>query len=136
MATTSTSMSLTRSHAKKTLGAVDYLQKPEFPHGMLPTGKGIIQNMLYLLRPNQAGQAQRSRVDAAQLVAELLQEHWLLCNPCTIHTRHIKNHILKLYGDFTCLIQTRKSRQNDNFAETKIWSSLSRDNEFIYFVIS
>uniref|UniRef100_A0A672YYA6 Uncharacterized protein n=1 Tax=Sphaeramia orbicularis TaxID=375764 RepID=A0A672YYA6_9TELE len=104
MATTSTSMSFTRSHAKKTLGAVDYLQKPEFPHGMLPTGKDIIQNMLYLLRPKQ-------------LVAELLQEHWLFCNLYTIHTRHIKNHILKLYGDFTCLIQTRKSRQNDNFVK-------------------
>uniref|UniRef100_A0A673BW14 Uncharacterized protein n=1 Tax=Sphaeramia orbicularis TaxID=375764 RepID=A0A673BW14_9TELE len=134
MATTSTSMSFTRSHAKKTLGAVDYLQKPEFPHGMLPTGKDIIQNMLYLLRPKQAGQAQRSRVDAAQLVAELLQEHWLFCNLYTIHTRHIKNHILKLYGD-TCLIQTRKSRQNDNFIKRVAAFSEKSERTGTYFEV-
>lgn len=79
---------------------------------MLPTGKDIIQNMLYLLRPKRAGQAQRSREAAAQLIAELLQEHWLFCN---LYTRHLKKDILKLHGDFLTLVQTRKQRQNDSF---------------------
>lgn len=114
--------SYTRSQARKTLGSVDYVEKAEFPQGKLPTGKDIIQNMLYLLRPKRAGQAQRSRNDAAQLLAELLQEHWLFCNLYTINTRHIKNHVLKLYGEFLTLMQTRKQRQTGNF--------LSRVDEF------
>ena len=101
-----TGTSFTRSQAKKTLGDVDYIQKPDFPNGVLPSRKNIIQNMMYLLRPKQAGQTQRSRESAAQLIAEIVQEHWLFCNLYTIHTRHIKKHILKLYGDFTTLIQT------------------------------
>lgn len=109
------STSFTRSQARKTLGDVVYIEKAEFPSGMLPTRKDIIQNMLYLLRPNRAGQAQRSRDSRGQLLAELVQEHWLFCNLYTIHTRHIKKHILKLYGDFMTLSQTRKQRQNDNF---------------------
>uniref|UniRef100_A0A672ZEK5 Uncharacterized protein n=1 Tax=Sphaeramia orbicularis TaxID=375764 RepID=A0A672ZEK5_9TELE len=60
----STDHVITRSHAKKTLGAVDYLQKPEFPHGMLPTSKDIIQTCCIFYAPKQAGQAQRSKVDA------------------------------------------------------------------------
>ncbi|XP_034016356.1 uncharacterized protein LOC117501562 [Thalassophryne amazonica] len=113
----SSSTPFTRSQAKKTLCGVDYIEKAEFPSGMLPTGKDIIQNMLYLLRPKRAGQAQRSRDAAAQLLAELVQEHWLFCNLYTIHTRHIKKHILKLYGDFLTLVQTRKQRQNDSFSK-------------------
>ncbi|XP_076062411.1 uncharacterized protein LOC143037746 [Oratosquilla oratoria] len=104
-----------RSHSRKTLCGVDYIERAELPHGMLPTGKDVIQNMLYLLRPKRAGQAQRSKDAAAQLLAELVQEHWLFCNLYTIHTRHIKKHILKLYGEFVTLIQTRKQRQSDSF---------------------
>jgi hypothetical protein len=70
--------------------------------------------MLYL-RPKRSGQAQRSRGDASQLLAQLLQEHWLFCNLYTINTRHIKNKILKLYEEFVSLVQTRKQRQNENY---------------------
>ncbi|XP_076056364.1 uncharacterized protein LOC143034316 [Oratosquilla oratoria] len=83
--------------------------------GMLPSGKDFIQNKLYLLRPKRAGQVQRSKDAAAQLMAELVQEHWLCCSLYTIQTRHIKKHILKLYGEFFTLIKTRKQRQNDSF---------------------
>ena len=105
----------TRSHSRKTLCGVDYIERAELPNGMLPTGKDVIQIMLYLLRPKRAGQAQRSKDAAAQLLAELVQEHWLLCNVYTIHTRHIKKHILKLYSEFVTLVQTRKQRQSDSF---------------------
>ena len=46
----------TRSQAKKTLGNVDYIEHADFPHGVLPTKKDIIENMLYLMRPKRAGQ--------------------------------------------------------------------------------
>ncbi|XP_076030470.1 uncharacterized protein LOC143018775 [Oratosquilla oratoria] len=98
----------TRYHSRKTLCGVDYIiERTELPHGMLPTGKDVIQNMLYLLRPKRAGQARRSKDATIQLLAELVQEHWLFCNLYTIHTRNIKEHILKLYLNLS-LIQTRK----------------------------
>ena len=87
----------------------------QFPSGKLPTRKDVIQNMLYLLRPKRAGQAQRSKDDAALLLAELLQEHWLFCNLYTISNISIKKHILKLYTEFTNLLQTQKQRKNDAY---------------------
>ncbi|KAM9128079.1 uncharacterized protein ACDP82_012000 isoform 1-T1 [Pangshura tecta] len=107
----------TGSKAKKTLGNVDYVESSEFSRGILPTNKDVIQNMLYLLQPKRAGQAQRSKEDAAQLLAELLQEHWLFCNLHTIATENIKKNILKMYEEFTKLYQTRKQRQNQSFTE-------------------
>lgn len=105
----------TRSKARKSLREVDYVELPEFSSGILATKKEVIQNMLYLLRPKRAGQAQRSKDDAANILAELLQEHWLFCNLYTISTKSIRKHILKLYEDFTNLVQTRKLRQNANY---------------------
>lgn len=86
-------------------------QHAEFPHGVLPTRKNI---MMYLLRPSQAGKAQRSKDNAAFLLAELLQEHWLPRNLYTLTTKNIKLNILKLYQEFVSLLPTRKQRQNEN----------------------
>ncbi|XP_076065297.1 uncharacterized protein LOC143039305 [Oratosquilla oratoria] len=105
----------TRSHTKKILYGVDYIERAELPYWMIPTGKDVMQNMLYLLRPKRTGQAPYSKDAAAQLPAELVQEHWLFCILYTIHTRHIKKHILKLYSEFVTLIQARKQRQRDSF---------------------
>ena len=105
----------TRSKAKKTFGKVDYHKGAEFPHGVIPTKKDIIQNMLYLLRPQRAGQAQRSKDDASHLLAELLQDHWIYCNIYTIQVKHIQEHILALYMEFISLCQTRKGRQNKRY---------------------
>ncbi|XP_043378294.1 uncharacterized protein LOC102946037 isoform X2 [Chelonia mydas] len=107
----------TGSKAKKTLGNIDYVESSEFSQGILPTNKDVIQNMLYLLQPKRVGQAQQSKEDAAQLLAELLQEHWLFCNLHTIATKNIKTNILKMYEEFTKLYQTRKQRQNQSFTE-------------------
>ena len=118
MATTPTrDKPLTRSSTQKQLGSTIYLQQPDFPNGVLPTKKVIIENMTYLMRPCSAGQAQRSREYAAQMLAELLQEHWLFCNIYTINTRHIQNNILKLYKEFLNLVQCRKERRNEKYQE-------------------
>ena len=105
----------TRSKAKKTLENCDYYESTEFPQGILPTRKDIIQFMLYLLRPKRAGKVQRSKEDAAVMLAMLVQEHWLFCNLYTVTTVSIKKHILSLYNSFLTLMQTRKNRQNENF---------------------
>ncbi|XP_065604587.1 uncharacterized protein LOC136056358 [Cyrtonyx montezumae] len=107
----------TEVKARKTLGTVEYVESLGFTQGILPTKKDVVQNMLYLLQPKRAGQAQRSKDDAAQLLAEHLQEHWLVCNLHTIGTQNIKKLILKMYEEFTRLYQTRKQRQNQNYAE-------------------
>ena len=116
MATTpSAEERITRSRATKTLGQANYKEEAEFTSGLLPTRKEILQNMLYLLRPSRAGQVQRSREDAAFLLAEILQEHWIFCNLYTISTKHIKKNILNLYQEFVALLQTRKQRQNETY---------------------
>ncbi|XP_009988138.1 PREDICTED: uncharacterized protein LOC104381988 [Tauraco erythrolophus] len=107
----------TEVRARKTLGTVEYVESSGFTQGILPTKKDVVQNMLYLLQPKRAGQAQRSKEDAAQLLAEHLQEHWLFCNLHTIATQNIKKLILKMYEEFTRLYQTRKQRQNQAFTE-------------------
>ncbi|XP_027506453.1 uncharacterized protein LOC116791767 [Chiroxiphia lanceolata] len=107
----------TEVRARKTLGTVEYVESSGFAQGVLPTRKDVVQNMLYLLQPKRAGQAQRSKEDAAQLLAEHLQEHWLVCNLHTIATQNIKKLILKMYEEFTRLYQTRKQRQNQKFSD-------------------
>ena len=67
------------------------------------------------MRPNRAGQAQRSKEDAGVILSELLHEHWVFCNIYTTRLRHIQTKILKLYADFISLLQTRKSRRNANY---------------------
>ena len=120
MATTHThDKPLRRLSTQKQLGSTIYLQQPDFPNGVLPTRKVIIENMTYLMLPCSAGQAQRSREDAAhcQMLAELVQEHWLYCNIYTINTGHIRNNILKLYKELLNLVQCRKERRNEKYQE-------------------
>ncbi|XP_033631189.1 uncharacterized protein LOC117293082 isoform X2 [Asterias rubens] len=105
------------SNANKTLGKVDYHERAEFPHGILPTKKDIVQNMMYLLNPKRAGKAQRSRFDASHLLAVRLQEHWNCCNIYTVHVKHIQETILALYVEFISLFRTRKGRKNERFSQ-------------------
>ena len=81
----------TRSRGRKFLGRVDYFESADLPHGVLPTKKAVIE---------------RSRSDAADMLASALQEHWIFCNLYTISTKNIKKHIIKLYEDFLKLLQT------------------------------
>ena len=50
----------TRSQVKKEINNVFYLECGGFEHGVLPTKKDIVQNMLYLLRPDRAGKSKRT----------------------------------------------------------------------------
>ena len=112
MAVANAGKALTRSLFQRRLGSIIYTENPDFPNGVLPTKKVIIENMRYLLRPSITGKAQRSKQSSALMLAELVQEHWLFCNIYTINTRHIQTKILKLYGEFSNLAQTRKERRN------------------------
>ena len=67
----------TRSKSQKVLGTVVYTETPDFPNSVLPVKRVIIENMIYLMRPQRAGQSQRSKNDAAFLLSEMLQDHWI-----------------------------------------------------------
>ncbi len=67
--------------------------------------------MIYLLRPNRAGQDQRSREDTALILAEILEDHWNFCNIYTIRTKNILSKILNLYNEFTKLVQVREIKK-------------------------
>ena len=105
----------TRSSARKDLGDVVYIESDSLPIGVLPTRKDIIQSMMYLLRPQRAGQAQRTRDYAAHILSYVVNDHWLFCNIYTMRPRHIEKHILQLYKQFNNLIQTRSSRRNEAY---------------------
>jgi len=107
----------TRTSTQKQLGDIVYTTKHDFPNGLLPSRKVVIENIRYLMRPALAGQCQHSKECAALILAELLQEHWLYCNVYTINTRHIQTKVLNLYGEFTSLIQPRKDRWNEKYNE-------------------
>ena len=57
---------------RKCLGRVDYFESADLPHGVLPTKKAVIEVMLYLLHPRCAGQSQRSRSNAADMLTSAL----------------------------------------------------------------
>ena len=96
----------TRSKWEKWLRGVDYFESIDLPHGVLPAAEKAV--MLYLFRPRRAGQFQRSRSDAADMLASVLQEHWLF----VISTKNIKKHIIKLYEEFVKLLQTKGEQKN------------------------
>ena len=65
----------TRSKWKKWLRGVDYFESVDLPHGVLPAAeKAVTEVMLYLFRPRRAGQSQRSRSDAADMLALVLHK--------------------------------------------------------------
>ena len=108
----------TRSSARKDLGDNTYVETAGLPNGILPDRKCIIENMMYLLRPTRAGSTQRSKEDAASILSDILQEHWIFCNIYTLTSRSIKLKILKLYDEFTKLVQTRKDRRKGTYKDT------------------
>ena len=72
-------MASVETWCKICLGGVDYIESADPPHGVSPTIKAVIEVMFYLLRPRWAGKY-LSRSNAADMLASVLQEHWLFCN--------------------------------------------------------
>ena len=79
-----------------------------FPPGQLPVGKRIVETMMALLRPNEAGKSYRTISEASRYVALLLMEHWEFCNIYTISYVSIVKKIETLYNKFKELSQWRK----------------------------
>ena len=84
MAVANPGKALTRSSSQRRLGSIICTENPDFPNGVLPTKKVIIENVRYLLHPLIAGKAQRSKESSAFMLAELEQENWLFCNIYTV----------------------------------------------------
>ena len=74
----------TRTRVSSVIGNATYKEAEGLPHGILPTKKHVIECMIYLLRPDRAGAAVRSREDAAEILAFALVDHWEYCNVYTV----------------------------------------------------
>ena len=123
----------TRSRTQKTLQTTVYLEASDLPNGVLPTKKQVIECMLYLLRPSRAGKLQRSKTDAAQLLASALQDHWMYCNIYTIHKMHISKKIMDLYERFCLNIRRPTSKQSEPWKAQMVVYNTTMDTLFDIF---
>ena len=64
-----------RSSTQKKLLDTTYCEKDDLPPGKLPLEISIIERMMYLLRPDRAGNAMRSVKSAVHILGYVLQEH-------------------------------------------------------------
>ena len=123
----------TRSRARKILSGYVYNEASDLPNGILPTKKQIIECMMYLLRPSTAGKNQRSKEDAAKILASVLQDHWLYCNIYTIDKRYISKKILDLYSRFQTNLNRPVSQQSDKWKSQMIEYNTSMELLFDIF---
>ena len=72
-----------RSSGQKSLGDVTFTAKLSFSPGLLPTQREVIEVMLFHLLPSP-GRVQKTRLEAASVVAAGLMEHWIFQNVYTI----------------------------------------------------
>ena len=73
-----------RSKSKKTLHNATYTESSGFPPGVLPTNTDVIESMIYLMRPDRAGEKQRNVDDAAKILGYALRQQWEYCTVYTI----------------------------------------------------
>ena len=118
---------LTRAKTQKELVDVIYIEKDGLPNGKLPVGKTIIECMMYLLRPENAGKNYRSVTDAATILSYNLMEHWSFCNIHTMTRKSIGYNIKKLYNEFINNVQTRAKWRTDTW-KTKLAEFNKRNN--------
>lgn len=106
-----------RSSTQKKLLDTTYCEKDDLPPGKLPLEISIIERMMYLLRPDRAGNAMRTVKSAVHILSYVLQEHWEYCNIYTITLKNIRRKIEKLYTEFVKNIQTRKDRRTSTWEQ-------------------
>lgn len=105
----------TRSKAKKELEGVTYVEASDLPNGVLPCKKDVIEGIIYLLRPIKAGKIQRTRTQAAKILASALRDHWLFCNIYTIGEQYIATRVETLYTRFLTNINRPQSKRGEKW---------------------
>ena len=123
----------TRSKAKKVLCQSVYTEASDLPNGVLPTKKQVIECMLYLLRPSRAGKVQRSKEDAARILASAIQDHWMYCNIYTINKKYIVKKIVEMYERFCLNLRRPTSKQSENWKTQMVEYNISMDTMFDIF---
>ena len=93
-------MALTQSRVAHKLGDTVYVERDGLPNGTLPSKKEVLECLFYLLRPDRAGAFQRSKEEAAMLLAHALVDHWEFCTVYTVDYRYVRDGILKLHTNF------------------------------------
>ena len=109
-----------RSKSKKILHNATYTESSGFPPGVLPTNTDVIESMIYLMRPDRAGEKQRNVDDAAKILGYALRQQWEYCTVYTIQIEHIKKKIVKHYEEFRFNIQTRVQKRNQSWMDRMV----------------
>ena len=114
-----------RSVGQKSLGDEVFKPKLSFSSGILPTGKEVIEVLLYHLTPVK-GRASISKEEAISLVAGGLVEHWVFQNIYTNQKVAVRNKIRGLHEEFTKLSHRSQEKRTDKWKETTLTPFLAR----------
>ena len=107
----------TRNRSQKKILDEVYVERGGLPPGMLPLQKTIIENMIYLNRPDRAGADTRSAKESATFFSYVLIEHWTFCNCHTVTVGNVSTKIENLYKEFLNFVQTRKEKRTNTWEE-------------------
>jgi hypothetical protein len=103
-----------RSASMQRLFNEEYHARDTFSLGLLPSDREIIEIMIQHLMPRGKGFLQKSKAQAAEMVAEMLYEQWVWCNIYPKEIRTISKAVLNLYTDCKLLTHTPKSKQTSS----------------------
>ena len=82
-----------RSLSRTLIDDAVFCEKFYFQNGQLPLEKDVIEMMLFQLSPVRAGKTQRSKDDAASVIAHGLIDHWIHCNLYTLSHISVKKRL-------------------------------------------
>ena len=97
--------------------------------------KDVLEIMVYHTSPVRAGKKQLTKEDAAMLVADGLIDHWVWCNVYTLSRNPVITKILKLYAEFTSLVQTRPNKKPEHWRVTKAHPFNSRVSSYLFNIL-
>ena len=101
-----------RSLSRTLIDDAVFCEKFYFQNGQLPLEKDVIEMMLFQLSPIRAGKTQRSKDDAASVIAHGLIDHWIHCNLYTLSHISVKKKIVKLFDEFRSIQHARCKNEN------------------------
>lgn len=114
-----------RSTYSQRLDTETFQGREEFEGGLLPTERHVIEMMIWGLA-SRVGTLQVSVKEVAQLVAEILHDHWVWSNVYPKKLANISTQVENLYTEFKNLRQTRPERQTASWRTKRVMPFLER----------
>ena len=110
-----------RSGSSMVLGPVTFFAREHFSSSVLPSGRELVERMIFFLIPRPKGSGfQISMEWAAKKVAEELCEHWKWCNLYPKHNAAVFRDVLRLYQAFKAMQKCPKARMTEKWVQEKL----------------